>query len=239
MSKKPLPSRHRPRALSVLALTMALTCTVAVQGAWGAQAPATSDGQAAQVQRWQELTRLAQHAVDTGTPGIVVRVDDGAGPAVEVARQAAWSRTDHVLAPGDRFRMGSNTKTMVATVILQLVAEHRLQLTDPVEKWLPDSVPNGRAITIRMLLNHTSGLFNHVNDPDVLKAFTGQDARQWTPAELLAAAVRHDPLFAPGAAYSYSNTNYIALGLVAEKATGRTLADLIRERISEPRYASR
>ena len=73
--------------------------------------------------------------------------------------------------------MGSNTKTMVATVILQLVAEHRLALTDPVAKWLPGLVPNGRAITVRMLLNHTSGLFNYRDDPAVLKAFTGHDAR--------------------------------------------------------------
>ncbi len=61
--------------------------------------------------------------------------------------------------------MGSNTKTMVATVVLQLVAEHRLQLTDPVEKWLPGLIPNGSAITLRMLLNHTSGLFNYTKTP--------------------------------------------------------------------------
>ncbi|MBT1184009.1 beta-lactamase family protein [Streptomyces sp. CJ_13] len=85
-----------------------------------------------------------------------------------------------------------------------------------------------------MLLNHTGGLFNHVNDPDVLKAFTGQDTRLRAPAELFAVAVRHDPLFVPGTAHSYSNTNYIALGLVAEKASGRSVADLVRERIAEP-----
>lgn len=129
--------------------------------------------------------------------------------------------------------MGSNTTTTVATVILQLVPERRIQLTDPVERWLPGAVLNGQVITLPMLLNYTSGL-NHVNDPDVLKAFTGQDARLWAPDELLAAAVRHDPLFAPGTAYSYSNTNYIALGLVAEKASGRSLADLVRERIAGP-----
>ncbi|WP_406179412.1 serine hydrolase domain-containing protein [Streptomyces sp. NBC_01006] len=234
MTKKALPSGHRLRAVSVLALTAALTCTVAAHGASGAQAPTAPAGSTERAQRGHELAGLAQRAVDAGAPGIVVRVDDGTGPAVEVARQAAWSRADRVLAPGDRFRMGSNTKTMVATVILQLVAEHRMQLTDPVEKWLPGAVPNGRAITLRMLLNHTSGLFNHINDPDVLKAFTGQDTRQWTPAELLAAAVRHDPIFPPGTAYSYSNTNYVALGLVAEKASGRALSDLIRERIAEP-----
>ncbi|GAA2614533.1 serine hydrolase domain-containing protein [Paractinoplanes durhamensis] len=181
-----------------------------------------------------ELAAAAQRVVDAGAPGVIVRVDDGHGRVTSLARQVPWSRADHVLAAGDRFRMGSNTKTMVATVVLQLVAEHRLRLTDPVEKWLPGAIPNGSAITLRMLLGHTSGLFNYTYDPDVLQAFTGQDTRVWAPRELIAAAVRHDPLFAPGTAYAYSNTNYIALGLVAEKAGGRTLADLIQQRIAGP-----
>ena len=180
------------------------------------------------------LVSLAQQVVDAGAPGVIVRVDDGRGQPIEIARQAPWTRADHTLAASDRFRMGSNTKTMVATVILQLVAEHRLRLTDPVGKWLPGLIPNGNAITVRMLLNHTSGLFNYTFDPEVLKAFTGQDTRIWTPRQLIAAGVRHDPMFAPGAGYSYSNTNYVALGLVAEKATGHTLGDLIQERIARP-----
>ncbi|GLY95230.1 serine hydrolase domain-containing protein [Actinoplanes sp. NBRC 103695] len=180
------------------------------------------------------LASLAQQVVDAGAPGVIVRVDDGRGQPIEIARQAPWTRADHTLAASDRFRMGSNTKTMVATVILQLVAEHRLRLTDPVGKWLPGLIPNGNAITVRMLLNHTSGLFNYTFDPEVLQAFTGQDTRTWTPRQLIAAGVRHDPMFAPGAGYSYSNTNYVALGLVAEKATGHTLGDLIQERIARP-----
>ena len=180
------------------------------------------------------LASLAQQVVDAGAPGVIVRVDDGRGQPIEIARQASWTRADHTLAASDRFRMGSNTKTMVATVILQLVAEHRIRLTDPVGKWLPGLIPNGNAITVRMLLNHTSGLFNYTFDPEVLQAFTGQDTRTWTPRQLIAAGVRHDPMFAPGAGYSYSNTNYVALGLVAEKATGHTLGDLIQERIARP-----
>jgi D-alanyl-D-alanine carboxypeptidase len=123
---------------------------------------------------------------------------------------------------------------MVATVILQLVAEHRIALNDPIECWLPGQIPGGAAITVRMLLNHTSGLFNYVNDPAVLAAFTGQDTRRWTPEELIAAAVQYPPLFAPGRQYSYSNTNYIALGLIAQRATGRTLGTLIEDRIARP-----
>ncbi|WP_328847082.1 serine hydrolase domain-containing protein [Streptomyces sp. NBC_00258] len=231
----PRPAR---RAYLMLALATALTGTLTAcessataQGTARTPTTARSGVVAAQETR---LAELAQQDVDAGAPGIVVRVDKGDGHVIEIARQAPWTRADHTLAASDAFRMGSNTKTMVATVVLQLVAEHRIQLTDPVEKWLPGLVPNGSAITLRMLLNHTSGLFNYTQDPDVLKAFTGQDSRAWTPRELIAAGVRHDPLFAPGTDYTYSNTNYVALGLVAEKATGHTLGDLIQQRIAEP-----
>jgi len=206
---------------------LALLMTVALAGCGTAQAQEVSAPP-------PRLTTLAQQVVDAGAPGVIVRVDDGRGPVTEIVRQAPWTGADHTLAATDQFRMGSNTKTMVATVILQLVAEHRLRLTDPVEKWLPGRIPNGNAITLRMLLNHTSGLFNYTFDPDVLKAFTGQDTRVWTPGQLIAAGVRHDPMFAPGTSYSYSNTNYVALGLVAEKATGHTIGALILERIAKP-----
>jgi D-alanyl-D-alanine carboxypeptidase len=95
---------------------------------------------------------------------------------------------------------------MVATLVLQLVAQHRVDLADSVEKWLPGLVPNGSAITVRMLLNHTSGLFN-------------------------------DPLFAPGQEYCYSNTGYVVLGLIVQRATGHSVADLgVRqaERLGDP-----
>jgi D-alanyl-D-alanine carboxypeptidase len=239
MTANPLPPRHRRRAglalLATVAVGSALTACAATPSPAVAVPAALerTEGSTAAAQR-ARLTTLAQQDVDAGAPGVIVRVDDGHGPAIEIARQAPWSRADHVLAANDEFRMGSNTKTMVATVVLQLVAEHRLRLTDPVSKWLPGLIPHGSAITLQMLLNHTSGLFNYTNDPDVLKAFTGQDTSVWTPRQLIAAAVRHAPLFAPGAEYSYSNTNYIALGLVAEKATGHALGDLIQERIAGP-----
>ncbi|WP_405954817.1 serine hydrolase domain-containing protein [Streptomyces phaeochromogenes] len=228
------PARH---AYLTLALAAALTGTLTgCQAADAAQDTAHAPtGRAGVVAAQKDrLATLVQRDVNAGAPAVIVRVDKGNGRPIEIARQAPWTRADHTLAADDQFRMGSNTKTMVATVVLQLVAEHRLKLTDPVEKWLPGLIPNGSAITVRMLLNHTSGLFNYLTDPDVLKAFTGQDTRAWTPQELIAAGVRHDPLFAPGTDYSYSNTNYVALGLIAEKTTGHTLGDLIQRRITGP-----
>jgi D-alanyl-D-alanine carboxypeptidase len=191
---------------------------------------------AAQIRAAQarQLDRLAQQDVNAGAPGVIVRVSDGSGPAIQVARQAAFTRAARTLTPRDQFRMGSNTKTMVAALVLQLVAEHRVSLGDPISKWLPGMIPGGQAITVRMLLNHTSGLFNYINDPAVLVSFAGQNERQWTPQQLLAAGVSHHPLFRPGQEYSYSNTNYVALGLLLEKATGRSLAALIQDRIARP-----
>jgi D-alanyl-D-alanine carboxypeptidase len=206
----------------------AAALTAALPGTVSAAPVPPGSAQAAQ------LAALAQKEVAAGAPGVIVRVSDGSGPAIEIARQASWTKADGTLTADGQFRMGSNTKTMVATVILQLVAEHRLALTDPVAKWLPGLIPDGQAITIRMLLNHTSGLFDYTEDPAVLKAFTGQDTRPWTPRQLLAAGVSHQPLFAPGQEYSYSNTNYVALGLVAQKITGQSLGELVQQKIAQP-----
>jgi D-alanyl-D-alanine carboxypeptidase len=180
------------------------------------------------------LDRLAQAVVDAGAPGVIVRVDDGRGRPVVIAKQAPWTRKDHVLGVADEFREGSATKTMMATLVLQLVARRKLALTDPVEKWLPGQVPGGSAITLRMLLNHTSGLFDFTNDPAIVPSILGKDRRRWTSSQLLALGVRHDPLFAPGTQWSYSNTNYAAIGAVLERVTGQSLAALIRDRIARP-----
>jgi hypothetical protein len=109
---------------------------------------------------------------------------------------------------GDRFRVGSITKSFVAAVVLQLAGEGRLGLDDPVERWLPGLVPDGRHITVRQLLNHTSGLFNCTDDPRVLAPYLQQHNPNfvWRPRQLVAIATSHPALFPPGTAWSYSNT---------------------------------
>ncbi|MFI6597578.1 serine hydrolase domain-containing protein [Nonomuraea sp. NPDC050536] len=213
----------------------ALAVSLAVAAAFPAAAAATpyANWSGTEAQRAQ-LQQLARKLVEAGAPGVIVRVDDGRGRPVEIAEQATWTRRDHLLKVGDEFRMGSNTKTMVAALVLQLVAEGKLALTDPVEKWLPGKVPNGKAITLRMLLNHTSGLFDYTDDAAVRPSMLGKDRRRWTLAKLLAVGVKHDPLFAPGTKWSYSNTGYAAIGAVLERVTGASLADLVRDRIARP-----
>ena len=126
------------------------------------------------------------------------------------------------------------TKTFVATVVLQLVGEGKAQLSDPVEHWVPGLVPQGRAITLRQLLNHTSGLYDYTDDPAYTRSRIANPRRVWQPRQLVTIAVRHKPLFRPGSDWAYSNTNYVLLGLVAEAVTSRSLVDELRSRIFRP-----
>ena len=119
------------------------------------------------------------------------------------------------------------TKSFVATLVLQLVGEGRLSLDDNLERWLPGLVPKGEQITVRELLNHTSGLYNYTDD-------LPEPPRRFRPQQLVAIATDHKPLFAPGTEFSYSNTNYILAGLHVERVTGQRLADQLEQRIFQP-----
>ena len=152
------------------------------------------------------------------------------------AASPSWARPRPVPVHG-RFRVGSITKTFVATVVLQLVGEGRLRLDDPVERWLPGVVPDGHRITVRQLLNHTSGFYDYLHTLPMPPAqeFLDNRWRTWTAAELVQRAVAHPPTFEPpGSAYAYSNTNYLLLGQIVEKVTGRSYGKEIERRIIRP-----
>ena len=122
----------------------------------------------------------------------------------------------------NHFKIASLTKTYTATVVLQLVGEGKLSLDDTVERRLPGVVPNGGKITIRQLLNHTSGLADFESDPRYLKPYlAGNFGHYWAPRQLVRMGVSHKPLFAPGTRWSYSNTNYVVAQLIVEKVTGK------------------
>ena len=174
--------------------------------------------------------------VDGGAPGaiLLVRGDDGKKRLTAGEADLATGRAMH---PGDRYRIASLAKTYVSTVVLQLVGEGKLRLSDSVEKWLPGRVPNGENIRIRQLLGHTSGLFDFENDPRLLEPYFGGDlSHYWSPLERLALATSHEPLYPPGETTksTYSNTNYTVAGLIIEAVTGKSLKAQLRRRIFKP-----
>jgi D-alanyl-D-alanine carboxypeptidase len=174
-----------------------------------------------------------ERIVADGVPGAVGAARRG-GQVVVAASGIADVTTGQPIAADDRFRVGSIVKTLVATVVLQLAGEHRLRLGDSVAQWLPGLVPHGQAITLRELLQHTSGIFDYFNDPSFEQAFKADPTRAWQPGTLIRIAVAHPPLFPPGTSFAYSNTDYVLLGLVIEKATGQRLARELRDRIFTP-----
>lgn len=174
-------------------------------------------------------TALTDGAHEFLLPGAValLRTPDGTTVATYGTTERGGGQPVSV---DDHIRVGSNTKTWTATVILQLVQEGRLALSDPVSKHRPD-VPDGDHITVEQLLNMRSGLYNYTETPELNAALDDDPQRVWTPDQLLALAFAHPPYFPPGTGYHYSNTNYVLLGLIAEQLDGRPLPDIFDERI--------
>ncbi|MFI6317692.1 serine hydrolase domain-containing protein [Nonomuraea sp. NPDC050556] len=143
-------------------------------------------------------------------------------------------RDTHTKVPRDgQVRIGSITKTFTAVVVLQLVGEGKIRLDEPVETYLPKLVRgkgiDGRRITVRQLLQHTSGLADYEDavTGDILKS------RYLSPRDALRVALAQKTLFAPGAKWGYSSTNYLLAGLIVEKITGRPIAQEIDKRIAK------
>src|SRR5687768_7794963 len=169
-------------------------------------------------------------------PGLVVAVRRAGEEPSVVATGRAELSSGRRMTPLDRFRVGSLTKPMVATVILQLADEGRLALDDSLTRFLPGMLPDGDRLTVRQLLNHTSGVADYLDDQAFVDAVVANPARVWTPHELIAIGNALPRRFAPGAAgsWEYSNTNYILLGLVAEVAGGAPISALLETRVFAP-----
>ncbi|MFI8813340.1 MULTISPECIES: serine hydrolase domain-containing protein [unclassified Streptomyces] len=206
--------------------------------------PAQTASDAASAKPGHEATRRAMDAeVEGGIPGITAQVRD---------TDRVWTSTSGVgnLTTGvprgknDRFRIGSITKTFVATVLLQMEAEGRIGLGDTVDLHLRGLVRgngnDGRKITVRQLLSHTSGLFDYLADEEYLKTYMRGEGflkhRYDTlpPEKQVGVALSHRPLFPPGDRLSYSNTNYVLAALIIEKVGGRTYEAEVRDRIIKP-----
>lgn len=165
----------------------------------------------------------------------------GAIVSINLPGQGSWTtamgtsnlKTQAPLNVESHMRIGSITKTFTATIILRLVEEHKLRLDDPVSKYHLN-VPNGVHITIREMLNMTSGLFNYTEDGGFLQSLIADPERAWSPRELLTIAFSHQPYFAPGQGWYYSNTNYIVLGLLIEQITDMPIEEIFQQDIFKP-----
>lgn len=168
----------------------------------------------------------------------------GATLSVHLPGSQPWSGSSGVIARGQgapmtpetRVRIASISKMFTAVVVLQLAQEGKLDLEAPLATWVPDLVPAGDRITVRHLLQHTSGLYDYLEDANVVNRAYAQPERVWQPEELVAYAGQFRPAFAPGAPgrWDYSSTNYVLLGMIVERVTGNSLATETRRRIFEP-----
>ncbi|MGP3632701.1 serine hydrolase domain-containing protein [Streptomyces sp. 24-1644] len=167
-------------------------------------------------------------------PAALAATVDRQGRARNYTAGVADLRTRAKVPVDGQVRAGSNTKTFTATVILQLVGEGKVDLDSPVETYLPHLLRgqgiDGRDITVRHLLQHTSGLPNYTSF--MLEAVLGKDRHTYyQPRTLLDLALARKAQFEPGTGLAYSNTNYVVAGLLIEKVTGRPLAEQITERV--------
>jgi D-alanyl-D-alanine carboxypeptidase len=175
-----------------------------------------------------------------GAPGVLVELDTPRGD-VRV-RSGYGNVAARTPVPWNaKFRIGSFTKPFVAATVLQLVGERKLSLDDKVERFLPGLIRgkgnDGRKITVRQLLQHTSGLPEYTDAMTSLgtvEGFRKTRLRTWTSPELVGLAMQFPPAFAPGAKWGYSNTNYVAASMIIEKVTRHTWQQEVRKRIVKP-----
>lgn len=231
------------RRLSVAALVL-------LPAVWAPAVPARQVSARPDLQRILDALVRGSHRVAPGATAYVVGPHGTWSGAAGLAVAARGVR----MRPEARMRLESVSKLWTATLIMQLVARHRLSLDDTVEHWLPGLLPAGRRITVRELLDHTSGLVDdndiarnpgrylgRVKDPALRAELLAVSRRQAAdpstviPAGLMIRLAAAEPLRSrPGTRYHYSNIGYMIAGRIAERAGRQPLAEQYRERITEP-----
>lgn len=207
---------------------MMLVLSAAMVFAGGVETPAAAD-----IGGWQ---RALEEIVALGAAGVQAHVQtpagvwDGSAGVVELGRREP-------IPAGGRFRIGSITKTITATSLLQLVGDGRIGLDDAVARWLPEYGIDPR-ITVRMILGQTSGLLDYLNGgaghAPMVGDTLGDIRRTWQPHEFIRWATGKPLLFAPGSGWAYSNTNYILAGLLIERVSGLPYHLNVYARITVP-----
>ncbi|MFC9594231.1 serine hydrolase domain-containing protein [Streptomyces sp. NPDC056944] len=216
--------RGRLATAAALALLTAGTLTT------GALTPPTASA----ATRPDTVREGLEALVRGGQPAALASVTDRGGRTRTYTAGVGDLATGAKVPVDGQVRIGSNTKTFTAVVALQLVGEGRIGLDATVDTYLPGLVRgegiDGRRITVRQLLQHTSGLpeyGGHISDDEI-------KVRYYDPRDLVDIALKYPAEFEPGARWSYSNTNYVLAGLIIQKVTGRPLAEEIDRRVVRP-----
>ncbi|MFD3513367.1 serine hydrolase domain-containing protein [Streptomyces sp. NPDC058657] len=232
------------RAIRTASLTLALAASLTAATLVPAAYAQPSGVRADQADGGHGATRAALRAMveAAGQPGIGAAARDARGDWFGTAG-AADTGTGRKYRAKDHFRVASITKVFIATVVLQLEAEGRLRLDDTVEQWLPGLLQgngyDGRKVTLRQLLNHTSGIANYTEDRAFINNAAGPGFLEHrydthTPEELVAVALKHAPPRDPKLGPYYSNTGFVIAGMVIEKVTGRSYGREVARRILHP-----
>ncbi|MFE0629312.1 serine hydrolase domain-containing protein [Streptomyces sp. NPDC058864] len=177
---------------------------------------------------------VQKQAMANGAPGALTRIDSGTS-SYRISMGQSDTAAGTAMDADRRFRVGSVSKSFTTVVLMQLVAEGRIDLDATANTYLPRPLPDDR-ITVRHLLSHRSGLWDYTNDMfyDTVPGFESVRNKVFTYQELIDLSTAHQPTNAPGAAYSYSNTNFVVLGALIENVTGVPMATHYQQRILTP-----
>lgn len=184
----------------------------------------------------QQVDSIFRPLASNHTPGLAVLVIKDGKTVFKKGYGIADLRTGAPITPATNFRLASFTKQFTAAAIMLLVKDGKLSYEDPLSRFFPDFPDYGRAITVRQLLNHTSGLPDYEDLWDAKHPGISADKEpQIHDAEVLQVLEEQRAgLFPPGSKWQYSNGGYVLLGLIVEKASGKSFPDFLRRRIFEP-----
>ncbi len=217
----------------VAAMGIRLVATVTAASLLVLTTAGVASAQEQSVDRKVVQQAMDQLASSGGALGVQARVTDGRQRFTARSGKAELD-SDRPVPLNGRFRVGSITKTFVSTVMLQLAGEGKVDLDAPVDRYLPGLLPY-KDITVRQLLQHTSGLYNYTDALPLDPAeFEKIRYKHWEPKDLVAIATGKPLDFPPGTKWNYSNTNYIVAGLLVEKLTGRPYEKAVEQRILKP-----
>ena len=211
-------------------LVVPVVAAIALGAAGGAASAAPSKGEA------ESLKSRAQGLVEAGYPAVLAAVSDSKGESAGVAVGKGNLETGQAPPMDGEVRVGSASKTFVAVVVMQLVQEGKVGLDEPIETYLPGLIKgegiDGSKITVRQLLQHTSGLPEYSDTYFSSRAAESENMQHYVPPrDLLDTALGKPAAFEPGTQWKYTNTNYIVLGMLVERVSQRPVGEQIDQRI--------